>query len=65
MHVREVVFEPLDSKRQREMGMEPNVLRCGKDLLEPDSGWCVLCASYAIIDTHTRNEQGYVFVSEA
>lgn len=39
MHLREVVFEPLDAQQQREQGSEPVLLRARKELTEPKSGW--------------------------
>ena len=41
MHCREIVFEPFDAQLQRASGSEPVLLRCRKELLEPDSGWSV------------------------
>lgn len=41
MHSREMVFEPVDAAAIRDTGEEPLVLRCKKELLEPNSGWYV------------------------
>ena len=41
MHSREIVFEPIDAHAIREGGEEPVLLRCKKELLEPNSGWYV------------------------
>jgi hypothetical protein len=42
MHSREIVFEPLNAQQQRDAGSEPVLIRAKKELLDPESGWCVL-----------------------
>jgi mediator of RNA polymerase II transcription subunit 18 len=42
MHLREIIFEPLDAQRLREGGDEPVLLRAKKELNEVDSGWYVV-----------------------
>ncbi|KAF7331858.1 Mediator of RNA polymerase II transcription subunit 18 [Mycena kentingensis (nom. inval.)] len=39
LHIREVVFEPLDGQQQRDAGAEPAMLRAKKDLTDPDASW--------------------------
>ncbi|KAF7301514.1 Mediator of RNA polymerase II transcription subunit 18 [Mycena indigotica] len=39
MHIREVVYEPIDAAQQRDSGSEPALLRARKDLTDPDQGW--------------------------
>jgi len=39
IHTREIVFEPIDSQHQRDLGTDPVILRAKKELAEPDSGW--------------------------
>ena len=39
MHSREVVFEPTDAFEQRSLGNEPVLLRCRKELTDPQAGW--------------------------
>jgi mediator of RNA polymerase II transcription subunit 18 len=41
IRTREIVFEPLDSQHQRDIGTDPVILRAKKELTEPDSGWYV------------------------
>ena len=38
---REIVFEPLDAQAQRDLGVEPVLLRAKKEVTDSDSPWCV------------------------
>nr|GAT53890.1 predicted protein [Mycena chlorophos] len=39
MHIREIVYEPLDASQQRDAGQDPVLLRARRDLTEPERGW--------------------------
>ncbi len=41
MHAQEILFEPFDAHTQRDTGTEPVLLRARKELLDPESTWCV------------------------
>jgi len=39
---REIVFEPIDAQAQRDLGVEPVLLRVKKEVSEPNSPWSVI-----------------------
>lgn len=44
----EIVFEPIDAHSQREIGVEPVLLRAKKDFSEADIPWYVMCQSLVV-----------------